>query len=264
MFTLPARVRAEEAEQHKHERNEQSWKRFGYNTEAGKLLYKLYSGERPNNTVRYPKLKLRKDRFSVDGAERWRSGTAFLPRQSNRRHVKVPKVRHREEDVPEIELMPKRKSRSKIEQELRQRRDEAVSFRPAPTRVISTEVEKRRLALSNQFKGGKVLPTEGTAAPIATNVPLHLVTQRLTSGAMRGIESAKLAKYEKQQSEQSQQREHLETQFEQLAERVTTIKGKIEESQFKPSASRILGGLRQQMTDCIFEMKRIDDILQEA
>ena len=221
--------------------------------------------------MRYPKVKRDANLVDPKDAGVWTNGRpdqvdprSKSERREREKRVQVPRVKLKATgDTPRaIDRVPRRKTKSRIDQELGEMEREAMHFRPKPGRAVSTETEKRRLALCNQFMGGKALPQSGTLLASSTNIPLHLVTGKLTKGAMKSIEAAKQARAESRKEEEAKAKREFEREFEEVSNQVSVIQRRIEACQGKPNCMRSIGRLRQELSERIAEMQRIDQILQ--
>lgn len=266
---LPAHRKASFAQRQAHAAQEEAWKRFGYHSEAGRLLRQLYGGGKERFRVRYPKVK--KDESLVNPREAgiWRNlrsdqvdPKSNSDRRAREKRVHVPKPRMKRSEAAKIDCVPRRKSYAKIQKELGEVEREVRHFRPKATRAVSTETEKRRLALCNQFKGGKGVPQCSSLCAVSKNIPLHLVTGKLTNAAMKTIEAAKREKEAQQREKKVEEKRRLEQQFEDVSRNVEGIQKRIEACQGKPNCTRSVGRLRQELSERFAEMQRIDEILQ--
>jgi hypothetical protein len=163
---------------------DQSWRSFGMDTEAGRLLNKLYAGSQHKPKIHYPRVRTRKEqtgaeedrpkfipgggKSTVDPRARTRADTSqmFVPKVG--RGAK-PKKRHA------IDLITRRKAKQEIFDQNKADDVHRMRYRPPLRRPVATDANKRLLQAQFQFKGGKCLPDTGTMQPIEGNLPMHLI-----------------------------------------------------------------------------------------
>jgi hypothetical protein len=178
------------------EDNSDLWKALGTDTEAGRMLRKLYGG-RPNRALEFvpqprvnPSLAVSKRRpFIPAGA----SLDAEDPRKASVDHdaaaaVEVPPdydaMRRLRWKPPALIDTHAGKRRSKASIDVAETRAARLADR-APTHggnASGTDLEKRKLQLAFQFKGGKSLPPSVAADPLEGEVPMSLVLGRPVRG----------------------------------------------------------------------------------
>lgn len=74
-----------------------------------------------------------------------------------------------------INYCPRRKSQSKIKKEQERTSIERTRYRPPMGKGHSTELEKHRLRMRFQFKGGKSLPSAANTTGMKGHIPMHLM-----------------------------------------------------------------------------------------
>eukprot|EP00505_MAST-04D_sp_SCG-Rhode-Island_P000437 Stramenopile-MAST_4_protein_437 len=154
------------------------WKSFGMETEAGRMLNKLYAGSKPK--VNYPRLRTRKSegskaRFIPGGGK-----IGVNPRENKIMKVEVerPKVGlgKKYKSPAAIDCIRRRKTKASIEEMNKTREFDVKGFQGPATKAVSTEQNKRMLQMSNQFNGGNILPDAGSYQALQERIPLHLAT----------------------------------------------------------------------------------------
>lgn len=271
-MTLPAKLRASITEDVTFESSQETWKRFGYNSEAGRLLHQLYGQGKKRHVIRYPKIKIDPTLVAPKDSGIWvntLTSDQTDPRSDSNRRVreqslKVPKCSViQQPKTPAIETVPKRKCFTKITEELNDIERSNQQYRPIPRKAISTDIEKRRLALCHQFNGGKALPGNSTSGRLTKNIPLHLITGKLTQKTMERIHKAKELKVAAIEGQKTKDRACLEQQFDHVESELTVLRQAIAEATRRRNNRRV-GILRQQLSQNIVEMRRIDDILNKT
>ena len=163
---------------------DQSWRSFGMDTEAGRLLNKLYAGTLRKPRVHYPPVRTRKPH--PDGAPR----PQFIPgggqvgvdaRRKTRADTSklyVPKVGRgkKPKKIHAVDLITRRKGKKEIFNERDADEVQRMRYRPPLRKPVATDTNKRLLQAQFQFKGGKCLPETGTMQAIEGHLPLQLVT----------------------------------------------------------------------------------------
>lgn len=162
---------------------DQSWRSFGMDTEAGRLLNKLYAGSQHKPKIHYPRVRVRKQRgadenkpkfipgggkSTVDPRARTRADTSKMYVPKVGRGAK-PKKRHA------IDLITRRKAKQEIFDQNKADEVHRMRYRPPLRRPVATDTNKRLLQAQFQFKGGKCLPETGTMQPIEGNLPMHMI-----------------------------------------------------------------------------------------
>ena len=157
------------------------WKKFGMDTEAGRMLNKLYSGKNQVK-INYPRINtvsrkenMQQPRFIPGGGKK-----DVNPRSNRIMKVKVnrPKVGlgKKPKKIHAIDTIRRRKSKASIDEINKTREFDVKGFQGPATKAVSTDQNKRMLQMTNQFKGGKILPDAGSYDAITTQIPLHVIT----------------------------------------------------------------------------------------
>lgn len=145
------------------------WKAFGSDTEAGRLLQKLY-GKNNRPKIHYPTPK----RMEAE-ARRPFCPAGGLPgsdaRIATRREVTInlprPPPAEMRRYTPAIDFHSGRRKHVKdISAEQDELHRYRQSYRPARAPAVSTDANKRKLQTRFQFGGGKALPEAGLLAPL--------------------------------------------------------------------------------------------------
>lgn len=148
----------------------EGWKAFGHDTEAGRLLQKIYGKHsRPKINYPTPKQMVKQERrpFCPAGGQLESDARRATRREVNI-FVPVPKSTQTRRKPPAlIDCHSGRKKHVKdISADLDSIRKHMHSFRPARAPEVSTDANKRILQTRFQFKGGKALPEFALLAPI--------------------------------------------------------------------------------------------------
>ena len=102
------------------------------------------------------------------------------PRSNRIMKVKVnrPKVGlgKKPKKIHAIDTIRRRKSKASIDEINKTREFDVKGFQGPATKAVSTDQNKRMLQMTNQFKGGKILPDAGSYDAITTQIPLHVIT----------------------------------------------------------------------------------------
>jgi len=239
-----------------------AWREFDHSTEAGRLLHRLYAKVHNRPLAKYPKVRTQK---SDKPKPSWCNvqPLATNPHEASWRQERVqalsvpkaPSMRSRERPAP-ILFAPKRKSLSSIQKEHLGDAEERRRVRPLPRKAVSTEFEKRRLAIHFQFKGGKALPKEGIAEPIAGNIPLSLITGKPTR-------HGKLPREKAQRRAQAveEERRTLEAEFDECAGDIDALRAKLEKAEASHGGVRGAASLKSELQQRLSDMQRIDELL---
>lgn len=158
-----------------NENLEPDWKVFRKDTEAGRLLSRLY-GTNVNHSqgqgIRYPNLK-KKER-DLSGRSRWNSGLQekqrynILEKQKRAASLRVPKVGKSEQQHQKqlsIQAVPRRRTGSLCKKTIEENRIMNKSYRPPNQVKMSSDQEKEKLCEHFERQGGKCLPLELTLLP---------------------------------------------------------------------------------------------------
>ena len=168
------------------------WRAFRHDTEAGRLLARLYGDDanRGNSSVSakkpkisYPKLHLKAKPSGCNQSPlhhaQWRSVGAPHTRdptekrydRSKAASVPVPKFKSKQQTLhasscSAVDRIPHRRSQKLCSNEIAKGRANRGAYRPPRQNVIYSEEEKSKLSEINACRGGKILPTDLTQ-PIA-------------------------------------------------------------------------------------------------
>lgn len=149
--------------------SDDKWKVFKHDTEAGRLLSRLY-GTTPTckPQIRYPKLRMKKknEAPSIDNSD-------CKSIMSRKTRVSVPKFSRKQKcsDKP-VDLVPRRKNFHDCQVTLEKYHDIRSKYRPPYQQPLFTETEKRNLSDVFAQKGGRALPMELTC-PVVESTPCH-------------------------------------------------------------------------------------------
>ena len=147
----------------------------------------------------------------------------------------------------------------------RTREEEVNRFRPAARKPVATEVEKRRLQLQNQFKGGNILPEYATTKPIEGNVPLSLVLgdRAALVNAERRMAAAKRSKAQRARHKAAADKAAYESDFDNVVGAVGELRLALEAAMESRGGASRVGNIRAELTQRIREMERLDEIIQD-
>lgn len=146
-----------------------SWRVFKSDSEAGRLLSRLY-GVKPNeNKIRYPKLRS----SGVDISDRLSWNQTNKREKVQRNVVKVPKVgqcirqkeNNKKPSLLHVSSIPRRKTEALCQETIKECQIKRYSYRPPMKAMHSTQEEKDRLCDINSYGGGCGLPEELTIRP---------------------------------------------------------------------------------------------------
>lgn len=172
------------------------WRVFKHDTEAGRLLSRLY-GVRPNARpqIKYPNLKTREICGSAQQRSHWKSpgqGQQVERKgfdRSRAASVTAPKVGRAAQDKPAsaVTLIPRRKNEVACQEEQLAIESVRHTFRPPNRGDYSTDREKDRLNELFTFGGGSALPEELTLpqAPLPSEVRQKKEERRRVEKACR-------------------------------------------------------------------------------
>jgi len=178
------------------------------------------------------------------------AGEAVRARQ---KLVIAPKVGRRNRAPIEKDWRPSIRPEGKI-MEARRADDAPRGSRPPARKAVSTDTGKRKLQLSNQFSGGKILPHELLPASVR-HIPLSLVTNRLRKddGALGRADANALERerlwddFRRAKSDMERMRQSLEA---------------VEARGHAHGANRQKAAMRSEIASLLHEMKRIDSLLR--
>lgn len=169
------------------------WRAFRHDTEAGRLLARLYGDANHGNSasakpkISYPKLKLKssgnRDQAPLHHDAQWRSVGAPNTRDPTEKRydrakaasVPVPKFKSKQQTlhVPSaVDRIPQRRSQKLCSNEIAKGRANRGAYRPPRQNVIYSEEEKAKLSEINACRGGKILPKDLThpIAPLPSEI----------------------------------------------------------------------------------------------
>ena len=167
------------------------WRAFRHDTEAGRLLARLYGDANHGNSsasakpkISYPKLKpkspgINRNQAPLRHNAPWRAVGAPSTRdptekrydRSKAASVPVPKFKSKQQTLhapscSAVDRIPHRRSQKLCSNEIAKGRANRGAYRPPRQNVIYSEEEKSKLSEINACRGGKILPTDLTH-PIA-------------------------------------------------------------------------------------------------
>ena len=160
------------------------WRAFRHDTEAGRLLARLYGVDNRSSTtnIKYPKLKPNQQQPLHHDAQ-WRSvGAPHTRDPTEKRYdrakaqaVPVPKFGRNKIDSTRssaVDRIPHRRSAQSCSNEVANGRKQSGAYRPPRQNVIYSEAEKEKLSEINTYRGGKILPTDLThpVAPLPSEI----------------------------------------------------------------------------------------------
>ena len=208
----------------------QQWKKFGMDTEAGRMLNKLYG--KKHVKINYPKINIvsrkersQKPRFIPGGGNK-----DVDPRSNRIKKIDVNRPRvgrgKKPKKVHAIDVIRRRKSKASIDEINKTREFDVKGFQGPATKAVSTEQNKRMLQMTNQFKGGKILPSAGSYDAISTQIPLHVITgsdkarafHEKTMAKRQGLTNKTVAKKLQSKSEIEKLREDFDYAMDLIAE----------------------------------------------
>eukprot|EP00956_Cyclotella_meneghiniana_P034766 scaffold108040_cov122-Cyclotella_meneghiniana.AAC.6 len=183
--------------------NEESWKVFQRDTEAGRLLSRLYGCPASKSKISYPKRRRRATNDNQenvpneDASRSWKttytvkslSAKEEAERDSQRKQnksraasMKIPKVGRQSQTVSEIDmsctvgngiakvdLIPRRKTESGCKSNVEEVKFMQKKFRPPASHSYSSDFEKQRLNDLFSNGSGKCLPKDLTTLPVISN-----------------------------------------------------------------------------------------------
>ena len=138
--------------------NDPNWKAFKHDTEAGRLLSRLYGVQSNENKINYPVLKKKKGE-KLDNRLLWNQKKQERTQASTVRVPKVGQARRNIKTKSLVASIPRRKTRASCQNELKENLVLSSNYRP-PTKVTSVTLEKDRLCELHEYGGGSALPSE--------------------------------------------------------------------------------------------------------
>jgi len=238
------------------ETNPNSWQSFDCDTEAGRLLRKLYTRTHNKPLSSYPKFKTNSTKPSHS---KWFNGMSDSRKQTERRDreksVMIPKRTLNYKPAPAIFGIDRRRSENSIKENTELIEEEP---RPLPRKAISTEMEKRRLAMTFQFKGGNILPEAGTMAAMPGLVPLSIITGKATSNKALRQANDKLSIAA---TKNEKEKHRLEKEFNDLFREMTSKKETLLSFEHKNQSNEKISHLKGDIVMLAEEMKTIDELI---
>lgn len=169
---------------------DEEWRAFRHDTEAGRLLARLYGNANNNNTkpkISYPILKTKSGtnrNQPLHHGARWRSvGPPNTRDPTEKRYdrvkaasVPVPRFdrnKFKPGTLPSaVDRMPHRRSQKLCSNDVTNGRENRAAYRPPRQGAIYSEAEKKKLSEINTYRGGKILPTDLThpIAPLPSEI----------------------------------------------------------------------------------------------
>ena len=188
--------------------DEESWKVFQRDTEAGRLLSRLYGCPASKSKISYPKQRRRRAtdgnqqrKPNEDGLRSWKttytvkslSAKEEAERDSQRKQnkskavaMKIPKVGRQSQrrgtvsetdmsftignhGMAKVDLIPRRKTEAGCKSNVEQVKLIRKKFRPPVSNAYSSDLEKKRLNDVFSNGSGKCLPADLTALPVISN-----------------------------------------------------------------------------------------------
>lgn len=154
------------------------WKVFKGDSEAGRLLSRLYGVQQTNRdcSIKYPKIKTGNQ--SLNERSPWNQSHVLTNAELNRnrkKEVKVPKFgqckkNNRNESINKVALIPRRKTYERCQQTWEQTSMLNRNYRPPVNIKQNSSDEKDRLCKLHEYGGGCALPHELTS-PKQTIIP---------------------------------------------------------------------------------------------
>jgi len=148
-----------------NDRNQENWRAFGNDTEAGRLMHKLY-GNQFKPVISYPAFKTKKTEQSGKWMPNAKNANASDPRMAkfNKKKAMALKVpvqgRRQSNGYAMVDLVPKRRNAADCNSFVEDINMRTNAYRPANLNAYSADAEKERLAEVFTYKGGHALPLE--------------------------------------------------------------------------------------------------------
>jgi hypothetical protein len=244
----------------------EAWQEFEQDTAAGRLLRRVYA--RPHNRPleSYPAVRVR---ASEGDKPTWCNlkPAALDPRQdgtckARQQRVAVPNpLPAPEARAPAILGVARRKPAQAIAQEAEREAADQPAARPLPRKAVSTDFEKRRLAVINQFKGGKALPAAGLAEPLAGQIPLSLLTGKPGREAYRAAAERGAARQRAEEERLALEQHQLAQDFDDAHAEVRNLKQLLDLAEPSHAASRRVAELKHQLQRKVCELRNIDELI---
>jgi hypothetical protein len=251
-----------------------SWRSFGMDTEAGRLLNKLYAGSQQKPTINYPPVRVRKQKEGQQKPTFIPGGgnSNVNPRLKQRKDTSslyVPKVGRgpKAKKTHAIDRISRRKTKDTIFNKRSEDEVERMRYRPPLQRPIATESNKRLLQATFQFKGGKCLPETGTMQPIEGHLPLQLVTGKLSHAkARKNLKEQNLKEKENKIDEEHAKLLEMEKEFEEIMDEIDDRKKFLDEMvQFgKKELDKHKNEVMAQIGDLVRRAKDLDKKIKKT
>ncbi|ETV89494.1 hypothetical protein H257_00758 [Aphanomyces astaci] len=156
-----------EAEAHGSGDAAEAWRAFGSDTEAGRLLKKLYCGN-SKPVINYPKVKTKKQQTPAGPFIPGGGGIGADTRSNNlaasntARSIKVPTLGNQStHQYHAIDVIPAhRRHKDVIDKELGQIKRSIEGFRPSVASYPGSQAEKQKLQQRFTYAPGTILPQE--------------------------------------------------------------------------------------------------------
>ena len=167
METMHSHLKKKEVSSKKRNQSddkEVNWKVFKGDTEASRLLSRLYGVQANKDcAIQYPKVKVGKQK--LDDRTPWNQSD-IKTKTSQRNLVKVPKFglqkQKKVEHINKVSSIPRRKTYASCQQTLEQNSMLNLNYRPPVSLKQNVSNEKDRLCKLHEYGGGCALPDELT------------------------------------------------------------------------------------------------------
>ncbi len=244
----------------------EAWQEFEHDTAAGRLLRRVYARAHNRPLESYPAVRVR---ASESDKPTWCNlkPAALDPRQggeckARQQRVAVPNpLPAPEARAPAILGVARRKPAQVIAQEAEREAADQPAARPMPRKAVSTDFEKRRLAVINQFKGGKALPAAGLAEPLAGQIPLSLLTGKPGREAYRAAAERGAARQRAEEERLVLEQHQLTQDFDNAHAEVRNIQQLLDLAEPSNAASRRVAELKHQLQRKVCELRNIDELI---
>lgn len=150
--------------QNQADEKEVNWKVFKGDTEAGRLLSRLYGVQANKDcAIQYPKVKVGKQ--NLEERSPWNQSD-IKTKTRQKKQVKVPKFgsqkQKKVEHIHKVSSIPRRKTYASCQQTLEQNSMLNFNYRPPVSLKQNVSNEKDRLCKLHEYGGGCALPDELT------------------------------------------------------------------------------------------------------
>ncbi|CAK4077604.1 unnamed protein product [Aphanomyces euteiches] len=177
----------------------EAWRAFGSDTEAGRLLKKLYCGN-AKPVINYPKLKTKKQApsgpFIPGGGSGDDPRTAHLAASNTARAVKVPSLGNQStHQIHAIDVLPiHRRPKEVIDKEMAQIKRSVEGFRPSVASYPGSQAEKQKLQQRFTYTQGSILPREMLPGADLLDKELSHLDAKRESGSRTTLQELKKLK----------------------------------------------------------------------